>query len=110
MLKSVGFYKELRHPEESDVSIKGIISDQALKNESKIVSYLEQGDEITFLMGPCFDVLKDKEEVINHSSSIRSDGVWRWPSELSYYVKNYHIKLPTEFLNYLDSIDYQIGK
>jgi hypothetical protein len=32
---------------------------------------------------------------------IATDGIWVWPRDLSYYVGNYHLALPSEFVEHM---------
>jgi hypothetical protein len=38
--------------------------------------------------------------------SLKTDGVWVWPSDLSYYVEKYNLFLPPEFLQHVRSKDF----
>jgi hypothetical protein len=38
--------------------------------------------------------------------NIRTDGVWAWPDSLSYYLENYHVFVPEEFLIHVRTKNY----
>lgn len=67
------------------------------ENEDKIVNYLKNG--VICCVSPCFvwDVL-DKNKGIVDGLRILTDGVWEWPSDLPYYVANYHVSLNKDFI------------
>lgn len=35
-----------------------------------------------------------------------TDGVWLWPGDVVYYLRNYHIDLPAEFLEHMRARDW----
>ncbi len=49
------------------------------------------------------DVLDESKGVIG-SLEILTDGEWIWPSDLSYYLQNYHIKLDERFIDHIKKI------
>ncbi|MFF3453713.1 hypothetical protein ACFYXH_05155 [Streptomyces sp. NPDC002730] len=71
--------------------------------------YLELGEVIVAASQWVDDLLDvDAKRICQYS--IRTDGVWVWPSSLAYYVRKYHVKLPTEFLNRMASNDWMVGE
>ena len=39
-----------------------------------------------------------------------TDCIWLWPGDLAYYVKNYNLKLPDEFISTMEQNNWQISK
>jgi len=39
-----------------------------------------------------------------------SDADWRWHSDLPYYVENYRVALPEEFLKRMRTMNFQIDR
>lgn len=37
-----------------------------------------------------------------------TDGTWEWPSDLAYYVREHHVRLPAEFLQHMVSRRWEI--
>lgn len=99
-LKRVGFFKELRHGDPFGMSIKESIRSNSIENEDKIIAYLDRG--ITFCVTPGLvsDVLDETRGIIRNLE-ILTDGIWVWPSDLSYYVKFYHVILDVEFIDHM---------
>ncbi len=105
-------------------SIRSLVSDQPCEDEAKILQYLQQGVFGCFYpdSGLARDVLtagkKVERQLTNEQlgqacapdsptcspvidpHSLRTDGVWLWPSVLAYYVAKYHVRLDPEFINH----------
>lgn len=101
ILKEVGYFNELKHGRKNGPSLKDSISKSPLDNEEKIVFYLTNGIDFISSPGVVRDIF-DETRIIG-GLSIYTDGTWMWPSDLIYYVENYHVSLPDEFLNYMKS-------
>lgn len=99
-MKKVGFYKELQHGDENGGSIIEALSSNTPANLLQIVNYLDHGH--FFIISPTVvtDVLTEREVNIG-TLAIQTDGVWAWPSDLVYYVKNYGISLPHDFVRHM---------
>lgn len=118
-LKQVGFYRELDYGNEQVESIYEVITASPNANEDKIICYLESGE--VFLVSPSVtrDVLLRDKRFIG-CLKILTDGIWTWPSDLAYYVKEYHVALNKDFISHMsnngwvinkDAIDlYELGK
>ena len=102
IMKRVGFFKELTHGDKNATSIKEIIGQNTLDKESKIINYLNNGK--IFCIAP---VLDESKGVIG-SLEILTDGEWIWPSDLSYYLQNYHIKLDEQFIDHIKKNNWKV--
>lgn len=82
--------------------MRPLLSATPQPDEQRIVSYLESG-YVTSASGHVkTDAFEPSKQI--GPISIRSDGVWTWPSLLAYYVATYHCKLPEEFVEYIRSV------
>ena len=99
-LKRVGFFRELKHGDTSGISLKEAVRKNPAENEDKIVEYLDSGAIFCVAAGVVSDVLDESKGIIT-SLEILTDGVWVWPSDLSYYVKSYHIELDADFIEHI---------
>jgi len=106
-LKKIGFFKELMHGDENGPELKKQIRNSSGNEEESIINYLNSGILYIASPGIVSDVLQ-KSDVIICAPHIFTDGVWAWPGDLSYYVKNYHVELPEEFIKYIKRKDYKI--
>lgn len=106
-LKRIGFFRELRHGDEFGMSLKEAVRNTASENEDKIVEYLDNGVTFCITAGLVSDVLNESKGVIRNLE-ILTDGMWVWPSDLSYYVKFYHIELDTHFLEHIKKNEWTI--
>jgi hypothetical protein len=39
---------------------------------------------------------------------VLTDGAYAWPADLPYYLRNYHVQLPTHFVIHIQRNDFQI--
>ena len=99
-LKRVGFYKELKHGDKHGESLYELISLIPNLNEDKIISYLKSGTIFCVSPGIVQDVLSKDEKIIG-SLKILTDGVWIWPSDLVYYIQEYHVSLDNDFISHM---------
>jgi hypothetical protein len=99
----VGFYEELDAGSSfSQGSIHEVRSDAAQPEEDLLAGYLDQGHPLIDFTETTRDVVDGVERIIG-GSSLRSDNIWTWRIDLSYYVRKYHLKLPTEFVDHVRS-------
>ncbi len=106
--KRIGFYREMSSGRETDDSIFDNVDKQGNDMILKICKYLESGILIVISPGGVEDIIDSNNGIIA-TPSLYTDGKWIWPEELSYYVKNYKLKLPQEFVNYMISNDWKIN-
>jgi hypothetical protein len=106
-LCKAGFFKELSHGDENGLSIYEMIRQTANANESRITHYLRSGAELVICFGVVSDVLNPSSEVMI-SPHIMTDGFWVWPLDLAYYVENYHVDLPSEFVTHMEKTKWQM--
>ncbi|MCR5627408.1 MAG: hypothetical protein K6F99_08820 [Lachnospiraceae bacterium] len=108
-LKTVGYYKEMPHGRKTNNSILDSINKEKPENIEKIYQYLRGGVE--FIVSPEItqDIIAPEKGTSGIASSY-TDGIWLWPGDLAYYVKNYNLKLPDEFISTMKDNDWQISK
>ncbi len=106
-LKTVGYFKEMPHGRDTDESIFNYIGKGESADIDNICHFLDDG--IIFIATPGI-----VEDVINPDKGTAgipngcTDGTWLWPGDLSYYVKNYNLKLPDEFINTMRQADWKV--
>lgn len=68
-----------------------------------VVSYLAKGwVALQSDHEPKFDVLQHPDRVLG-PPSVYTDGVWVWPAGIAYYVDQYNLWPPSEFLDHMRS-------
>ncbi len=103
-LKRVGFFFE--ETEADQVSqLKMLRREKASASEPEIIQYLTSGTDCGVAMTIEHDLLSDPPKAIGEAL-LKTDGVWTWPLSLAYYVENYHIKLPDEFIERMSALDW----
>ncbi len=105
-LTSVGFYKEMPHGGDSKLSILDFVN-KTKGSTDKIVRYLNDGKALIISPGLVDDVI-DSSKGTAGTPTVYTDGKWIWPGDLAYYVKNYHLGLPQEFLDYMQEKNWTI--
>jgi len=101
-----GYYKEMPHGEESDPSIKDFIG-KKIENKKEVCDYLKKG----MVLAACGQVVKDvihPEKGIAGTPDDMTDGKWLWPGDLAYYVENYDLQLPKEFVEYMKEKNWKV--
>lgn len=99
-LRPVGFYEELGPVAHYAGKMREALQDKAAPDEQKVVNYLNGGYIMLDVPETATDVIAGKERIIG-APSLMSDGTWVWRLDLAYYVANYHLRLPAEFLDHL---------
>ena len=99
VLKKVGFFKELDYGYPECESIKDSVSNNKLANQADIIDYLAAGHVLIASGGLAADYFN--ETANSGYPHIITDGAWVWPGTLAYYIENYHVGLPDEFINHM---------
>lgn len=112
-MKFVGFFRELEHG--SRQRLPSIIESRnrlSPENAAKVTAYLREGAWVAPIMEfvrdpfqPTVRKLGVPMPGVPGGSSLISDGVWIWRLDLAYFVENYRIGLPTEFIEHALSFD-----
>lgn len=105
-LKRVGFFKEMPHGLDSQLSIMDYIN-KANKDVDRISNYLREGIEVIVSPGVVNDIINDNKGIAG-TSSLYTDGEWIWPGDLAYYVKEYKLKLPDEFIESMNRNSWKV--
>ena len=106
-LKAVGFYKEMPHGMDSKLSLRDYIQKEK-EDTNKISDYLLHGVEIIVSPGTVNDLL-DESKGIAGTTSLFTDGEWIWSGDLAYYVREYKLQLPEEFINTMKSNSWKVN-
>ncbi|WP_157982388.1 hypothetical protein [Nocardiopsis sp. FIRDI 009] len=101
-VEKIGFFRELSHGDDRGESLKSHVSKGDETRKGKIAEYLDRGSVVAASTQVLFDVLDEKCPAIC-SLSVLTDGVWLWPSDLSYYVREYNVRLPDRFVRHAES-------
>jgi len=104
-LKIAGFFKELPYGSKIGLSIKE--KKDNFENLDEIIAYINNGFILIMSPGISFDFFKP-EKIIGSGPNILTDGEWAWPSDLSYYLKEYNTKIEDEFISYMKMNNWQI--
>lgn len=78
-------------------------------DKDQLVGYLKDGIVWGASPGVVEDAFSDSHEIAG-TTSIRTDDVWWWRDDVAYYVKKYDIELPTDFVNWVRSQEYQLPR
>lgn len=108
-LKKIGFFKELAHGLDDGESLKDNILNKPQAYEDKIINYLKSGIIYCNSPGLIMDVLTKNDKIIGNLN-ILTDGVWLWPSDLSYYVEQYHVKINEDFVDHMKKTNWTMIK
>ncbi|MEV0328310.1 hypothetical protein AB0H63_17970 [Micromonospora echinospora] len=104
-VETVGFFRELPHGDPQGPSLREALGGGEDAFRDQIANYLVAGAVLATTTESVFDVLKG-EEVSAGRLAIKTDGQWVWPADLSYYVREYNVKLPVEFVDRIRSLNW----
>jgi hypothetical protein len=100
VLLRAGFFRELRHGRPDGPSLGESIEAHGHPEADRIISYLESG-EVLATTGSMVDDYLDVSRQGVARLEIVTDGVWVWPRDLAYYVREHRVKLPEEFVAHM---------
>lgn len=99
ILRRVGFFHQLPVVDRIHV-LRSLAHQRAAAEEAGVIRYLDAGYLFAAVPGLEDDVLSPQRPIIG-PLHVRTDGCFAWPSTLSYWVKQYHISLPQEFIDHM---------
>lgn len=70
-----------------------------MQHKAEIVRYLKRGQVRAAAPGIMRDFITG--ELTGRDMTMRTDGVYLWPSEAVYYVEKYDMALPEEFVGHI---------
>ena len=99
-LKRAGFFRELRHGQSTGPSIAEAKGGLSGASPTQVCGYLEAAAVLAATASLADDWFDDSKKGVAELG-LRTDGVWVWPNDLAYYVKNYQVSLPMDFLEHM---------
>jgi len=103
-----GFFREMPHGEESDPSIFDYTERSGEKEAEKIFQYLNEGKVLVACGGIAIDIINPSNGFAG-CPELKTDGIWVWPGDLAYYVKQYHLALDKEFIETMKNSNWHIN-
>ncbi|RQX15792.1 hypothetical protein DDE19_17975 [Micromonospora ureilytica] len=108
-MKTVGFFRELG-PNQTEVygeSIHSHLDSEPLPDALQVDDYLRHGHGLIDVMGAEIDVLGSGRHLVG-GASVLTDGEWLWRDDLRFYLAEYQVSLPAEFLETVRGNDYRV--
>ena len=103
-----GYYQEMPHGEPTDPSIKESVGkEHSQAMIEKICAYLDSGIPVVVCAGVVTDILHPERGPAGSPTSM-TDGRWMWPGDLSYYVRNYKLKISDEFIETMEQNNWRV--
>jgi hypothetical protein len=87
-------------------SIHDAVSEHAEPDEEQLEQYLYDGDRLIVFMGGSEDVLGSGEQIFG-GYNVMTDGTWVWLGSMCFYLRRYHVRLPSDFLAAVRTADYR---
>lgn len=101
-LLRAGFFSDLKHGEADGPSLRDSVTARPHADEDRIAAYLERGNVLAASGTMVYDVLQEHREPVAVLEML-TDGTWLWPSDLSYYVRTYHVRVPDELVSHAEA-------
>lgn len=102
-IRNLGFFRELRHGNPSGPSLKESIGALPPCDLDQMVHYLQEAPTLAATGSRVGDVLNPDRKSVSRLE-IATDGFWVWPRDLAYYVREYRVALPDEFIRTVESL------
>jgi hypothetical protein len=109
-LRRYGFFKEFEHGDKNAQSILAICgtAPYTTGQRQQVVAYLDSGVLLFASPGVLRDFLSESPDKIAGTMSILTDGIWAWPSVLSYYVDNYGVPIDSAMFDCMVSNNWKV--
>lgn len=104
---TVGYYKEMPESKAEAESILDFINKCNIEDIENICNYLDSGVALIVVPGVAEDVITPEKGNAGVLSEY-TDGTWLWRGDLSYYVRNYNLKLPDEFIETMKRNNWKV--
>ena len=95
----IGAFRELPHGEPDGPSLKAAVRREPGPDESRLLTWLEQGEPCAVSPGVVHDVLDPERREVG-TGSVLTDGTFAWFDDLAYYVRTHHVALPPAFVEH----------
>jgi hypothetical protein len=105
-------YKELSHGAEGSEnwpSLRDYLSAEPQDHEEDIARYLEIAPGYSGMGHVVGDILDPSAKVVLFPGT-RTDGMYVWPNELTYYVRKYHVRVPQGLVKRMASLNWKPPK
>ncbi|GAB2721962.1 hypothetical protein [Nocardia thraciensis] len=106
-LRPVGIYREMYRKGREDLPLLAdSYTKRVIDDRWRVAEYMRAGT-------PVFDVLEDVVDLVDGREWVRggpsliSDGEWIWRIDSAYYLENYSLDIPQEFLERVRRHDYR---
>jgi hypothetical protein len=99
-LRQAGFFRELPHGQADGPSLVECRRDMAQPDEARVASYLGSAAILAATGSSVDDYFNPANKAVARLM-VATDGTWQWPLDLGYYVREYHVELPAEFVAHM---------
>jgi len=106
-LRRVGFFQEFGFSGANAGSVRDAVRAMAEYDTAAVAGYLRKAPVLAVAPGVLRDVF-DPDGSAVMTRSIKTDGVYEWPSPLAYYVQRYNIALPAAFVEHLVARTFRV--
>lgn len=86
------------------------LSTTPLRDKGKVIEYLKGGLILSVIPVVERDRLSGSGSVTPRGIRVQTDGEWAWASSLAYWLENYDLSLPDEFLEHVRSKSWRIPR
>ena len=93
--------------EDLEQSLRPLMRSTPPPQRQELATYLENGELVATVLYVLLDPFK-KTQVVAGAAHVLTDGRWVWPDMLSYFVRNYNLHLPPEFVAQAAASHWQI--
>jgi hypothetical protein len=106
-MRRVGFFREMEIAGDDHPSLRDAVGTLAGGGKERIVGYLEAGCGVVMAPTMVGDALEPSREAVA-GLGLLTDGEWIWPAELEYYVEEYDVGLPRDFIDHMAANEWTV--
>jgi hypothetical protein len=100
MIRRLGFFRELGHGDEDGPSLVEARQTAPTMDQDHMAQYLDAGRTVA-ATGVLVDDVFDPGITGVAPLELVTDGAWVWPRDLAYYVRQYNVSLPEDFVSHV---------
>jgi hypothetical protein len=79
----------------------------SVDEKPSVLNYLRSGRKIILIAGPARDLLDENMPLIG-SGHVFTDGIWQWTEDVLFFIENYDVAPPNDFLESMRSSNWRI--
>ncbi|MBK9121337.1 MAG: hypothetical protein IPM18_17295 [Phycisphaerales bacterium] len=107
-LRRIGFFNDMPL-EVASKTLAELVRPVAAPDEDRCITYLESGHIFLLCPGIARDAVDAGHPIIG-PPNVLTDGTWAWTADVPHYVRRHHMRLPEDFIEWMEHVGWQVPK